>query len=224
MDDMLLEDFVFLLMEDRRSFASEAEWVEACKGDPASLEVKISFAAAENSALLTCVCSHDHPLVSYSITHAPLQVSAVREPGGSGGGSGRLGPKLPLAAYSNQVAGHAETLLMMGSAKLCKPMRDVELSVYLAVFGEGDDGSDESHDALGSEAQHVLQARAKSKPEVWGEGGGCQFVTDRHPLSNILLFSDGLSPRSSSSSHPVYRLSQICGGYEIGCRDFTAAL
>jgi hypothetical protein len=40
MDDMLLEDFVFLLMEDRRSFTSEAEWVEACKGDPASLEVR----------------------------------------------------------------------------------------------------------------------------------------------------------------------------------------
>lgn len=65
MDDMLLEDFVFLLMEDRRSFASEAEWVQACKGDPASLEVR-------KIRLFLRVYSHDHSS-SYPIIRLPLQ-------------------------------------------------------------------------------------------------------------------------------------------------------
>lgn len=42
LDDMSLDDFVFLLMQDRRSFHDEAQWLEACKGDPKDLEVRTS--------------------------------------------------------------------------------------------------------------------------------------------------------------------------------------
>jgi hypothetical protein len=150
------------------------------------------FAPLSRACLSSSLRGYPHGyllVVLFIFMCVPHKVSAVREPhseGGSGGGSGRLGPKLPLAAYSKQVAGHADTLLMMGSAKLCKPMRDVELSVYLAVFSEGDEGSDESHGVLGSEAQHVLQARAKSKPEVCAEG--ClPLVMGRHLLQTSCL-------------------------------------
>ena len=156
MDDMPLADFVFLLVEDRRSFKNEAEWVEACKGDASTLDVSSSRPLCRQGPRPRC-------LTTVSRTR---QVTPVRKTRAAGGDSGRLGEKLPLMAYSKQVAGHSETLLMMGSAKLCKPMRDVELSVYLAVFDEGD--GDAEDDTLGAEARHVLRARALAPPEVRG--------------------------------------------------------
>lgn len=59
------------------------------------------------------------------------------------------------------MAGHADTLLSLGKAKLCKPVRDSEHAVYVAVFGavDGDDG-------IEAESTHVVAARATAGEEA----------------------------------------------------------